>query len=158
MTVSHRIAAIADMPFIVATWSRAYKRSRQAGIIATDDWHSVMHRTIERLLARRTVSAIVACDATDPEFAYGWIAGDTSPRAPVVHFAYVKESYRRAGIGRGLLAALGIDPRKFFYFTCWTPILLELGARVPKPIPLAKHDPNFARYATYTPEERPWKR
>lgn len=158
MSIAFRPAELADHKFIISTWSRAFKRSRAAGIIASEDWEAVMHRQAQRLLARPTMRAIIAFERDDPDFFYGWIAGETAGRVPVVHFTYVKEDYRRwkdLHIGRLLFAALGVDPRKYFVFTCWTPILLEFD---PSPIPLAKHDPNFARYTNYEPEERPWKR
>lgn len=144
MTIAYRNAVVTDVPFIVSSWSRSYKESRSAGMIASDDWESVMHPQIRKVLARSGTRAIVAIESTDPDFLYGWIAGNMSGSIPVVFYTYVKESYRRAGYARGLLRDLGVDPSQRFAYTCWTPVILKLATK----IPFAKHNPNHARYVT----------
>jgi hypothetical protein len=163
VTIAYRPAELADAQFIVSTWSRAYKRSKQAGIIATEDWERVMHPQIQRLLARPTTTTIVAYENTDPDFLYGHIAGDLTGNmlfddergewvfdpSPLIYFCYVKESFRRAGYARGLFAQLGVDPRRRFLFTCWTPVVAKIASE----IPLAKHIANLARYPKSTKEQ-----
>lgn len=151
MTIAYRPADLDDAPFIVSTWSRAFKPSRSAGMIASEDWERVMHPQIQKLLTRPNVRTIAAFENTDPAFLYGWIAGDTEGDTPVVYFVYVKESFRRAGYARGLFAALGVDPARRFRYTCWTPILHKLAAKIPQ----AKHDPNIARYSRSIETWRP---
>lgn len=145
--IAQRPAEEADWQFVISTWSRSYKGSRSAGLISSDDWADVMHRQIRRALALPGVRALVAFDAIDPSFLYGWIAGDAS--AQLVHYVYVKEAFRRAGVARGLFMALGVDPSSGFSFTCWTPACARLAAKIPS----ARHRPDLARDAH--PEERP---
>lgn len=158
MTIAYRPAEIDDAMFVVSTWSRGFKESRSAGMIADEDWPQVMHPQIQKVLARPGVQTVIAYENTDPSFLYGWICGtpDTSP--PVVFFCYVKEAYRRAGYARGLFAELGIDPTQRFRYTCWTPVIPKLQHE----IPLAKHDPGYARITGYIePEPRSkdrWRR
>ncbi len=147
MTIAYRPAEIADGQFVISSWSRTFKPSRSAGMIASEDWPAIMHVQIQKLLNRPNVRTIVAYENTDPTFLYGYVAGDTSGPVPIVFWCYVKEPYRRAGYGRGLFAALGVDPRERFHFTCWTPVIQKLAAQ----IPLAKHDPNLARYSNLEP-------
>jgi hypothetical protein len=157
MTIAYRAAELADAEFIVPLWSRAFKTSRSAGMIASEDWARVMHPQIQKLLNRPGVRTIVAYENTDPKFLYGFITGNTAEVPPTVHFCYVKEYYRRAGYARGLFAALGVDPSRSFSFTCWTPICAKLtqdqrdehGVPIPQTakLPFARHNPNLARYA-----------
>jgi hypothetical protein len=155
LTIAYRPAEIDDAPFIVSTWSRAFKASRSAGMIASEDWERTMHPQIQKLLSRPEIQTVVAFENTDPSFLYGWIAAEPSASPPIVFFAYVKEAFRRAGYARGLFATLGIDPKRRFRYTCWTPILHKLSTS----IPFAKHDPNLARYPKSEPRsDEQWKR
>jgi hypothetical protein len=144
MTIAFRLAtkADADRQFIVATWSSSYKKAHTAGIIQADDWAGIMHAQIPKILARPGMRAVIAVDKADPDYFYGWIAGDTSDVVPVVAYIYVKEPYRRQGIARGLFAALGVDPSKRFIYPCKTGIVAELSSK----IPLARFNNNEVRY------------
>jgi len=150
VTISYRPAVPSDASIVIPLWSRGYKTSRQAGIIATEDWARTMHPQFQRLLNRPNVRTIVAYENTSPSFVYGFIAGDTSWHTPVVYFCYVKDAYRRAGYARGLMAALGVDPERPFRYLCWTPVIQKLTDK----IPFAKHDPNLARYPSYDAPRR----
>lgn len=129
----------ADRRFIVSTWSSSYKKSHQAGIIHTDRWAEKMHPEFNGILELPDARTLIAYEETDPDFFYGWIAGDTSENTPVVFYVYVKESYRRAGIARALFGALGIDPTKYFVYVCGVPLAKTL-------VPHARFNPNEVRY------------
>jgi GNAT superfamily N-acetyltransferase len=118
MKLAFRPAVREDRAFIIPTWSASYKKSRYAGLITSEDWADVMHRQLGKILDRAGARAIVAYDRQDPDYFYGWIAGDTSEPTPVVYYVYTKEPYRRAGIARGLFAALGVDPTRYFVYVC----------------------------------------
>lgn len=160
MTIAYRPAEIEDATFVVPTWSRAYKESRSAGMIADEDWPIVMHPQIQKVLARPGVQTLIAYENTDPSFLYGYIVATPQTYPQVVFFTYVKEAYRRAGYARGLFAAIGIEPTSAFRYTCWTPVipkLVDAGA-----IPRAKHVPGYARIVGYVESEARspdrWKR
>jgi GNAT superfamily N-acetyltransferase len=128
--------------FIIATWSSSYKKSHSAGVITTDDWAPVMHIQLAKMMARTDARAIVAYEKTDPDFLYGWIAGDTSENTPVVYYTYVKESYRKSGIARALFRAFGVDPSQYFVYVCGTPDAIQLSRKIPR----ARFNPNEVRY------------
>lgn len=128
-----------DCQFVIATWSSSYKKSHSAGIICTEDWADLMRPQFEKHLERRDARTLMACDRDDPNFFYGWIAGDTSESTPVIYYVYVKEPYRRAGIARQLFAAFGVDPTKYFVYVCGAPIAIRL-------VPHARFNPNEVRY------------
>jgi GNAT superfamily N-acetyltransferase len=131
-----------DRQFIVTTWSSSYKKSHSAGIIYTDDWAPLMRPQFERVLDRAGARALIACDRDDPDYFYGWIAGDTSQGTPIIFYTYVKEPYRRAGVARALFNAFGVDPTKYFVYVCGTPDAIQLSRK----IPLARFNPNEVRY------------
>jgi hypothetical protein len=151
-----------DRDFVVATWSSSYKSAHAAGIIASEDWPTVMHATLRKLLARPGTRTIVAYEP--PDFLYGFIAGDTTGPVPVVWYVYVKGPYRseprvdqdgmpiagpRTGPrhARGLFRALGVDPTRRFFYACSTPVVTEIG--LARKIPYGKFVPATARYTNY---------
>lgn len=142
MTIAHRAALPSDRQFIVSTWSSSFKKSHSAGIIQADDWAEIMRPQIEKALDRPDARAVVAYEKDDPDFFYGFIAGDTSDDTPVVFYVYVKEAYRREGIASGLFAALGVDPARRFVYVCKTGIVAELSSK----IPCARFNNNEVRY------------
>jgi len=111
-------------------------------MIHTDDWATVMHAQIERILDRPDAQTVVAFESKDDSFLYGWICGDTSEPTPSVFYAYVKEPYRRAGHARRLFAALGVRPEQRFVYACRTAIVPTLS----RSIPMARFNPEILRY------------
>lgn len=99
MSIAFRAADLRspDRTFIVSTWSSSFKTAHAAGLIHTDDWATIMHAQIGKILDRADARAVIAFERDDPDFLYGWIAGDTAERPAVVWYVYVKEAYRRAG-------------------------------------------------------------
>ncbi len=145
MTIAYRPAELSDAKFVVSQWSRCFKGNRSSGMIADEDWAAVMHAQVQKLLNRPGVRTIIAYENTDPDFLYGFISYDVSAAVPVVYFTCVKEAYRRGGYARGLFAAAGIDPEKYFAYAYWTPTVIKIAKR----IPFAKHEPDYARITGY---------
>jgi GNAT superfamily N-acetyltransferase len=54
-----------------------------------------------RILAKGAV--LVACDPSDNDQIYGWCAVDPGKR--ILYYMYVKNTYRRAGVGLALMRA-----------------------------------------------------
>lgn len=129
--------------FVVSHWSSSYKKSHQAGSIWHEDYAEIMHKQIDGYFKHHDLKAILACEATDPRFIYGFIVGDVSETIPVVYYVYVKESYRRAGIARALFTALGVDPHERLVYVKSTPDAIELKSK----LPLARFNPNELRYS-----------
>jgi GNAT superfamily N-acetyltransferase len=149
VNLSFRPALPADRAFMVSTWSRSTKLSHSAGLISSESWPTVMHREYNLALDRDDARALIACERDDPDYFYGWVAGDTSGRVPVLFFVYVKEPFRRAGIARQLLAAIGIDPSQYFVYVSRGSSYPQLASRVRH----AKHNPNEVRFPK--PQRRP---
>lgn len=158
MTIAYRPAEVADYDFVIPNWSRHFKKSRTAGIIADEDWAKVMHPTIQKLTSRPDVQTTIAYENTSPALLYGFVSASPEHDPPVIYFLFVKEQYTRAGYARGLLAAIGVDPSKRFVYTCATPVLShtdkKTGKTIRDQIPLASHRPEYARIAGYVEYDR----
>lgn len=110
------------------------------------DWRVVMTRQLSLLLARSGVEIHVAYHPGDDSHVadmYGWLAVEKSPPAPFVLYAYVKQSYRRMGIGRALLKAAGLEPTGSWEYAAKTGIVTKLAGKMPN----ARWDPLRARFS-----------
>lgn len=132
-----------DRRFVITTWSSSFKTSYAAGLIQTEDWPTIMHAQIGKVLDRPGATTLVAYERTDPSFLYGFASADVTERGkPIVFYVYVKEPYRRAGIARALFAELGINPSLPFVYACKTPAVTHVHDKIPR----AKWNPLVARY------------
>jgi hypothetical protein len=143
-----------ERTFVISTWSSSYKASHFAGLICADDWADVMHAQLGKILNRPSSTVLVA--AAPGGFLYGFIAGNLTRRLAVVYYVYVKDPFREDGIGRGLFAALGVDPAQPFLYTCRTSIVARLDDRVRgrSKIPLGRFSPAAGRYINYQEQHR----
>src|SRR5690349_1405277 len=90
------------MGFIVDGWMVSYQRSREVQDLPPDVYCPAQRAFIHRSL--RVGQATLAVNREDPSQFFGFIAfeRDTSTLAAVVHYVYVKKTFRGMGIG-GLL-------------------------------------------------------
>lgn len=128
---------------IVALWSSTYKASDFGGLIWHEDWATVMHPQITKIIEKQNRTAIVAFEKGDPSFFYGFIVGDTTGNVPVVDYVAVKSPYRKRGIARALFAELGVSTSERFVYSCRNWIASKL---VPTKAPLARLDREQAIY------------
>lgn len=93
------------------SWMRS-ARSSWMSAIPKNDYYDVQTPIVNRLVER---AHVVVAESTDvPGELAGWACYD----GDVFHFAYVKESYRRFGVGRTLVGHAG----PFRYCTYRTPM------------------------------------
>ncbi len=113
------------------------------------DFSAVMEVTLARLLQRPGLTTWVAYNPREraPHDLYGFVVSETGanvpsyvPRGrgaeyelqvatstePLIHFVFVKRTYRQLGIARALLQAAGIDPAQPFLYSCKTPVVSKL--------------------------------
>jgi GNAT superfamily N-acetyltransferase len=81
-------------------------------------YYDGQHRLIEKLILRS--KTYVACDVNDPNQLYGYGVAEVVDGIFVVHFIYVKLSFRRMGIGTALLNSFEYQPGSLSAFTHWT--------------------------------------
>jgi GNAT superfamily N-acetyltransferase len=143
-----------DVKFVVESWLEGQRTSYSAGLVAIEDWFDVMRPQYTKLMRRPGMQTVVAYEKTDPDFLYGSIIADpTEQRVPdksgslhwwpaLVLFVFVKQNYRREGIGRALFSAVGVDVTKPFLYACNTVTASRLASKAP----LAKFNPLAARF------------
>lgn len=168
MPISYRPAHADDARLVIDSWVSAYKYAHAAGLIALEDWDSIMRPQVAKVLRRPGCDVWVAYDPaeTDKRFdLFGWIAVERGysevvrrrrngrweehlevADRPLVHFVFVKRSYRREGIARGLCEAAGVDLGAPLTYTCKTAVVskLNLPAAEWKPL-IARHRPSPRR-------------
>ncbi len=142
MTIYHP-AMPQDRSFVVSAWSSSLRLSDRAGMIHMDDWATVMHVQIDKVLDRPSAVTITACDQ-ESMVIQGFVCADVASAVlpPIVFYIYVKEPYRRKGIARGLFAAIGVDPLQPFDYACRTALVGLLRDKIPG----ARHDHLRARF------------
>jgi hypothetical protein len=95
--------------WLVSYW--AYIKHARA--VTKDVYMTGQHEVVVKCLQKANV--LLAYDLENPEFFYGWICyestrllktRDTVPEF-VLHYIYVKKSFRRCGIGRELVSRAG---------------------------------------------------
>jgi len=166
--IDYRRSVDADRPLVVGFWIESYRTAHAAGLIPMHQYHDVYREAVTWVLERPGVETWVAFKPGEEAGfdLYGWIAVErdvmvpkrvrrrvegrmqwveelVQAECPLVHYVFVKESFRRRGIGRGLFVAAGVDLRTRFLFTCKTALSSELEQRL---APEAAWRPLVARY------------
>lgn len=90
-----------DIGFVFNSWLKSYKNSPIARCVPTSVFYSGQHKLIEHLIANSTT--IVACSKEDPLQIFGYICASRVQGILVVHYIYVKQTYRMLGVGKMLL-------------------------------------------------------
>lgn len=103
--------------FVYASWINNFAtNSWLAGAIKRRQFFKMHHAVIERILKRPTTVCLVATMKEDQDVAFGFLVAERAQEeAPTVHFCFVKEDFRKMGIGRLLVQALDWDLNKCFY-------------------------------------------
>lgn len=100
-----RDAVVGDVPFLASTWKQSFKfDSPWANRIRWQAFSAGHGPVIQRLLERS--ATLVACDPEREEDILGYLVFEPAPK--IVHYAYTKPSFRRAGVCRALLNASGL--------------------------------------------------
>lgn len=97
--VSIRPAAPDDEAFVMSAWLRCHRDFGDWPRLLHPEKYYAQHKaTIMRLLARSTT--MVACNPDRPSQALGFVCYDGT----ATHWVYVKDVWRRIGIGRELFS------------------------------------------------------
>lgn len=122
-----RAASQEDVAFIFNSWLKSYRNSHFSRYIDNTVYYSEHHKLIERLVSDNQV--LIACNTEDPNQLYGYICAGRVDNFLVVHYIYVKHSFRNLGIGKQLLNAFDHDPSVAGIYTHHTKLADRLGPR-----------------------------
>lgn len=110
--VQIRAATEKDLGFIFNSWLKSYKSSAYSKFITNPVYYDMHHKVVESILKRSKV--FVAVDPKDTDRIFGYICTEISADTHIVHYAYVKETFRKMGIFRLLIEELKL-PKAFFH-------------------------------------------
>lgn len=133
-----RSPAAADVPFIRHSWVMSYCKHATLG-----DWQPErgvgsarcsssiyvpeQHALIAQILQR--AQCIVACNREDEEQIFGYVVFEEQDDRPCFHYVYVKEKFRKLGIGRALIEeAARLLPKGPLWASHWSnlaPVVLK---------------------------------
>lgn len=98
-----------DLNFIQSSWGSSYYTGANYNTLLSSDEFHRFHRPIrESILKRPSATTIVCCAEKDPNLILGWIAIERLIKAQIllIHYLYVKEAFKKMGIGTELIKAV----------------------------------------------------
>lgn len=97
-----------DLPFVFQTWLKSFKTDSHFAHRIRDTVYFPNHHLIVEILLERATT-LVACLEDDEDVILGYLTFERDLRGmPVLHYAFVKEAWRRNGVARSLYAASGL--------------------------------------------------
>lgn len=101
-----------DVSFVFSSWLKSFKGAFFAKDIHPKTYFSEQHRVVASLLS--TCQTYVACAESDPTEIFGFICGEYMSGAFVLHYIYVKHTFRNLGIARQLLGQFKVGDVSFY--------------------------------------------
>lgn len=102
-----------DMPFIFNSWLMSYRKAPATHGIPSNVYYSQHHKLIEEMLNRPSARAMIVCPENDRDLICAYMVAEpmqnTDGKAVMVHFVYVKETFRLLGIVKTLAKSFGIN-------------------------------------------------
>jgi ribosomal protein S18 acetylase RimI-like enzyme len=117
--VEVRDAYLEDVPFIFATMLRSYRHaSTFARKISNEIFYKYHHMFLEACLSRANSKVMVAHAKGEPNVILGYLLSETRPDGEeVVHYTYVKKSFRQMGVAKALWATLDKSKYTITHYT-----------------------------------------
>ena len=129
--VVYRSMYRADYNFVLSSWAHSFKGSQWAGVIPNNEWHASMKNIIDQL-ASRGMQVIMAVADDDRDQIMGYVAFEKSLAGiPVVHYVFVKDDFRKEGLGKALLGVTGDGSFIYTFRTEDSQYLDSMGRFVP---------------------------
>lgn len=116
-----RSAQPSDISFIYSSWLKSYKHGSELGkSTRTGVFFNSYREVLDAILQRS--QTFVACLIDEPEVILGYLVHEPLADEPftvdpihILHYAFIKESFRRLGIGQMLLEHAKINPKLTYY-------------------------------------------
>lgn len=125
--ITFRPATQDDVNFIFNSWLKSFRGGTLATGVSNPIYYAQHHRLIEGIC--KSAQILVAVNAADLAQIFGYVAYEPMEGMNVVHYIYVKEPYRRLGLGKLLLEQAKIDAKKPFFCTHRTNVMRFLERR-----------------------------
>lgn len=102
-----RQATPEDLSFIIDSWWRSFCKNIKYEKV---DYIAKIKQAIN------LGGCLVACDPEKEDVIYGWVCFGDYVGIPIIHYCYVKKSFRSFGIGKALIESI-VDKKKEFLVT-----------------------------------------
>lgn len=113
--VEFRVPKEDELPFILSSWFKSFRKSPWAGTLPNNLYHNCMKELFDQLV-ERGMYVYVAAASTDPDQLLGFIAFEEAT-VPVVHYVFVKDKFRKQGIGSALMRQAGASADNHWIYT-----------------------------------------
>lgn len=107
LVIRFREANETDVGFIFNSFLKSFRDSYFARNISSTIYFNEHHKIIESLLKKAKVN--IACNPNDVSQIYGYVISEKIDNTFVLHYIYVKQTFRKMGIGKKLLEISGHD-------------------------------------------------
>ena len=99
-----RQARVSDIQFLTSSWLKSYRNAAAVRGVPNSVYFFYHHKLLEELLSRCTV--LIYCYPDNQDQILGYVCAEVFDSALVVHYAYVKKTFRRLGIAKALIKHL----------------------------------------------------
>lgn len=100
--VEYRAMTPGDLPLVLDSWGKGWRESPWSGVVPNNRWHEVFVDAVTQLLARGAVVEVAGVRGR-PEAILGYAASERVRDGLALHYVYVKDFYRRGGLGSELV-------------------------------------------------------
>lgn len=88
-----------DVNFIRSSWANSYyKGVTNHKAVSPEDFHSFHRKLIDRFFSRPSATVIVVHLENEPNIIMGWIAVEIISTHLVIHYIYIKNSFKQEGL------------------------------------------------------------
>lgn len=101
--ISFRRARLEDGNFVFSSWLKSYRGSDFAKHMTNDVYYGHHKSIVAALIAKSII--LVACNPEDENQVFGYIVFEHE-RGCLVHWLYVKYTYRKLGVANALIGQL----------------------------------------------------
>lgn len=109
LPITIRSFHVSDTNLVLSNWLKSFRNESWAASTPNDVYFPLQQKLIGQIAARSQV--FVACAVDNPAEVWGWICCEQGPEdSLIVHYVYVKEMFRKFGVGKMLLHAAGWLP------------------------------------------------
>lgn len=108
-----RPATDEDMAFVFHSWLMTYRKAPATVGIPSNVFYAQHHKLIERLIEDPATQIMIVCPSNDKELICAYMVAspvqNTNGKAMMIHFVYVKETFRLLGLAKTLAKGFGIN-------------------------------------------------
>lgn len=102
--IQFRFAAKEDESFIYNSWLKSFRDSDSVKHITNTVFYKRHHALIEKLMTKSSV--LLAVNPEDPSQIMGYVCFDVIDDVLLLHYVYVKQTYRSLNVATSLLKAV----------------------------------------------------